>query len=130
MSDVILDPENTMADQDVCIAVGEYLTQHYPGHPWCVGCSHQPRNAARIDHGGTVNITLGYSPDRVLDGRPGAFLGYLLYISTVLGPGGAKRVMQAGGELLERWGLPRCGAGHDSALDAKAHGLIKDAAVK
>jgi hypothetical protein len=106
------DNEHAMSDQDVCIAVGEDLTQTYAGHPWMVGCDHEA---------GTVYIKLAYDPPAA---KPQlGQMEYMLHLSTVLGPGGQKRVRTAGGEMLERWGLPRAAATTDSRDAAAAHGL-------
>jgi hypothetical protein len=106
------DPDNAMADQDVCVAVGEDLARAYPGYPWMVGTSHKA---------GTVVIDLGvYKPPHLRN------YAYQLYISTILGAGGQKRVMEAGGELLERFGLRRGTAHEDTNEIAAEHGLIID----
>lgn len=110
--------EHDMADMDVCIAVGEDLTATYPGHPWMVGADHQA---------GTVAIRLAYNPP---DENPTlGQMGYLLHLSTVLGPGGQKRVRTAGAEMLERWGLPRERGTIESRAKAGEHGLDMDDAV-
>jgi hypothetical protein len=76
---------------------------------WYVGC----------DHGaGTICIDLGVPKPIGLQGW-----AYMLFITTVLGPGGQKRVMQAGGEILERYGLRRTFAHSDTADIAAEHGL-------
>lgn len=104
----------SMADQDICVAVGETLDQHYPGHPWRIGCD--------LDAGSIV-IELGYPAPSV----PGqATFGYLLHPQTLMGPNGQRRVMQAGGELLERYRLARGAATVDSAVAAAVNGLIID----
>lgn len=101
-----------MADEDLARAVGEDLMQHYPGHPWMVGCNHEA---------GTVAVQLGYIDTQ---------MGILLHIQKLLAPGGQKLAMRAGGELLERLGLPRGAATGESAVRARAHGLIQDGAVE
>lgn len=98
-----------MADEDVCRAVGEDLTDVYPGHPWAVGCDHQA---------GTVVIDLAVDKPPQL-----RTFAYMLHLSTILGPGGQKRVRQAGGELLERYGLPRARATDNSRAYARENGL-------
>lgn len=111
MSDSILTGygETRMADQDVCIAVGQDLTQTYPGYFWNVGCDH---------FAGVVNVSLA------IPGESGnTTKGFLLHLSSILGPGGQKKVRVAGGELLERWGLPRGRAPHDTIERALEHGL-------
>lgn len=105
-------PEQAMADQDVCVAVGEDLTRAYPGHYWMVGVSHEA---------GSITIDLQIDKPPHLRNY-----GYRLNISTVLGAGGQKAVMRAGGELLERFGLPRGAAHADANEAAKDHGLIID----
>lgn len=98
-----------MAEEDLCRAVGEDLTKHYPGYDWMVG--------ATLD-GGTVAINL------MVDDEPAmASYGYLLHLNTIVGPGGQHRVMQAGGELLERWGLPIGAAPDGWRKRAQEHGL-------
>lgn len=106
--------ETRMADEDLCVAIGEDLTAHYPGYPWFVGCDHAA---------GSVHIDL-------LVDKPIGFerYGFLLYISTVLGAGGQKAVLRAGGELLERFGLRRGPASPDTAQIVREHGLIIDGA--
>ena len=106
---------NGMAEQDLCRAVGESLCQHYPGHPWMVGACLEA---------GTIAIRLGYDLPQSL-----ANMGYLLHIPTLMGPGGYHRVMQAGGEWLERLGLQRGGAKHESGLVAMDNGLNTDAII-
>ena len=112
------DNEHAMSDMDVCIAVGEDLTSVYSGHPWCVGADHEA---------GTVIIRLGYNPPATNPRL--AEMGYLLHLSTVLGPGGQKKVRNAGAEMLERWGLARQRGNSDSRDAAYTHGLDTDDAI-
>lgn len=98
-----------MADQDLCIAVGEDLTRTYPGYAWMVGCNHES---------GTLHINVDVPKPAGLEGY-----GYLLHISSVIGPGGQKRVHMAGGEMLERFRLRRGVAHADTDELALAHGL-------
>jgi hypothetical protein len=104
-----------MADEDVCVAVGEDLTRAFPGYFWMVGCNHEA---------GTIQIDLpGQKPIGM------ERWGMLLHISTVLGAGGQKAVMRAGGEMLERLGLRRGAAHADTNEIALAHGLDTGNAV-
>lgn len=103
----------TMTDADLCQAIGEDLTEHYPGHPWAVGVDLES---------GSVTIRLGYP----YPGMPATSFGYLLHPATVVGPGGQHRVMQAGGELLERYQLARGAATDESADRAAENGLITE----
>lgn len=111
--------DTQMADQDLCIAVGEDLTATFPGYVWAVGCDHQA---------GVLNIRLILDADALTSRRFGEY-GYLLHISSVLGPGGQKKVRNAGGEVLERYGLPRTRAPQDVSARAVEHGLDLDAIV-
>ncbi len=106
------DGEMQMADIDVCRAVFEDLSQTYPGYGWSVGCNHDA---------GVIAIDLVV--DKPVHLRN---YGYQLYLSTVLGANGQKRVRQAGGELLERFGLRRSWAHPDTLDIAREHGLIID----
>ena len=99
-----------MADQDLCVAIGQDLTRSYPGYFWMVGVQ-----------AGSVQIDLQIEKPIGLERY-----GYRLNVSTVLGAGGQKAVMRAGGELLERFGLRRGVAHEDTAEIAKEHGLIID----
>lgn len=106
-------PEHAMEDQDVCVAVGEDLTRAYPGYLWMVGCNHAS---------GRVMIDLQVPKPPHLRNY-----GYELNIATVLGAGGQKRVHEAGGELLERFGLRRGAAHADTNAIAAEHGLTTEA---
>ena len=99
----------TMEDQDVCMAVSEDLCATYPGYPWLVGCDHDA---------GTVAIDLAVE-------KPPAFrnFGYMLHLSSIMGPGGQQKVRTAGGELLERYNLRRDRAPEDIYARAKDNGL-------
>lgn len=103
----------TMADEDLCRAVGETLAEHYPGHPWGVGVDLES---------GSITIRLGYQ----YPGMPNVSFGYLLHPHTLMGPGGQHRVMRAGGEMLERFMLARGPADGDSEARAHDNGLITD----
>jgi hypothetical protein len=108
---------HAMSDIDVCRAVGEDLTAHYPGYPWMVGCNHEKSV-------GRVVIDLGVTKPVGMENY-----AYALYLPTVLGPGGQKRVLEAGGELLERFGLKRGAAAEDHRQRARENGLDLGGAV-
>lgn len=111
--------DTAIADVDMCIAVGEDLTQHYPGHPWQVGCNHES---------GMVTITLGYPGGQTKGGDQFQW-GYCLHLSDLMSSGAQKRVMRAGGELLERFGVARRAGDANAIVDAMAHGLDRSGAV-
>ena len=114
MSDYLAESDGprAMAEQDLCIAVGEDLARQYPGHPWIVGVDLQA---------GSIVIDLGYE-------KPPAIrnMAYLLHPQTLMGPNGQHRVMQAGGEILERFQLARGAADAESGLAAQENGLLAD----
>ena len=116
--DVEADGPDAMNERDLCVAVGEDLQRAYSGYPWLVGCSKQA---------GTVVIDL---PEAW---KPPAYkqYGILLHMGSLMGPGGQKKVFHAGGEMLERMGLPRTAAPKDAGLKARENGMdISNAVVK
>jgi hypothetical protein len=102
--------EHAMAEEDLCRAVGEDLQRAYANYPWMVGC-----NVAA----GTVVINLP-EPWKPLKYRN---YGILLHMGSLMGPGGQKKVLYAGGELLERMGLPREAAPANAGQKAKENGM-------
>lgn len=95
-------------DMAMCKRVSEALEHHYPGHPWSIGCDHEQ---------GIVVIRLMYPS---LDNKP---WGYVIPIAGLKGDPAMTRVMQAGGEWLERWGLERRGSRDSDFGDALRGGL-------
>ena len=98
-----------MQDRDVCLAVSETLTRAYPGYPWLVGANHEA---------GTVVIDLELDKPIGLSNY-----AYLLHIPTLMAPGAQTRVLAAGGELLERFGLQRGAAPKDVGQRAAEGGF-------
>lgn len=97
-------------DADLCRKISDILMMHYPEHLWMVGADHQA---------GMIYVELPY--DSVI--RNFQF-GFNMHISKL---GNArtmeKKVMKAGGELLERFKLKR-GRADDGFLSlAKENGL-------
>lgn len=86
--------ENDSADIELCGKVSDILNRAYPAHLWMVGCDHKA---------GLIYVELPYGNS--VKAFP---YGFALHIGKL---GGAKtmkkKVQWAGGELLERWGLPR-----------------------
>lgn len=75
--------------------VGEKLEQFYPGHPWMVEVS-----IGKNGRDGLIKFRL--------NGIMPAHYWYILKMSAVLtDPGGRTTVLRGGGELLERYKLPR-----------------------
>lgn len=105
-------------DIALCKSVWEVLDKHYPGHPWMVGADH---------FAGVVTIQLAYE-DRVEFNY--SRYGFLLHIRNLDAPESMKKVMRAGGEMLERWKLARSGANQHAVGDARRNGIIREGALK
>lgn len=99
------------ADEALCLVIGRDLTETYPGYGWDVGANHEA---------GVIAIKLAVP---TLGGM--AQPGFLVHISTAVGPGGQKKVREAGGEILERWRLQRDQAPRDWVQRAQENGLDK-----
>lgn len=114
MSDNFYDAEysgdTAIQDELACNQAMRVLQQHYPNHPWLVGCDH---------FAGMVHCRLLYSGQKITNNG----YGFMLKLSTIFGPDGDKRIVQAGGECLERFDLARNGATPESALRAYENGL-------
>ena len=76
-------------ENEIAKNVAELLQQTYPGYQWAVNADL---------HGGVVHI---YNLN--LSGR----WGFLMKVKDVVEDGGKRKVMQAGGELLERYRVSR-----------------------
>jgi hypothetical protein len=97
------------ADEALCIIVGRDLTETFPGYAWDVGVNHEA---------GVLSIRLSIP---VFGGM--AQPGFLMHIATAVGPGGQKKVRDAGGEVLERYRLRRDRAAPDWVEHANQNGL-------
>lgn len=91
-TDLIIESKDASSvtwEMKIAKACTDHLQSHYPGHLWAV-------NVNSI--GGTINIfNLAIS----------SIYGYLLYMTTVENDRKLACVTKAGGELLERGGLPK-----------------------
>jgi hypothetical protein len=102
------------ADMALAAAVYHKLDAHYPGHQWRVSA----------DHGtGIVTVQLLYLDTEQRHGR----WGVLIKIDRLNGDPNLRAAVTAGGELLERFGLPRTRGRVDweTKQRALAHGLDK-----
>lgn len=104
--------ETEASERALCYCIGVDLMQTYPGYVWNVGFTRE---------GGVVTIMLVVP----LSVRPGGMgsPGFLMHAATAVGPGGQARVRAAGGEILERWRLPRDKAPADWVEMAWDNGL-------
>lgn len=117
-TDIDIHTEHDAADIIICQQVNEILQKHYPGHLWAIGCNHDA---------GIIHIELPYQT-RVQTRFP---FGFLMHISSTKSyTEMEKKVMQFGGELLERYKLVRGPATDFSAALAKENGLDIDGAIK
>jgi len=94
-------------DVDMARAIGDKLTEHYPGHPWFV----------EVDSiGGLVHISI---PVLMHNWR------FNLKLRELASDPGLKLVVKAGGEILERWQVPRSRidvAAFSAAMRHRLHG--------
>jgi hypothetical protein len=117
VTSIDISSEHDLADIEACHRVGEILSIQYPGHPWQVGVKHDA---------GTIHIELPYLT-RLRTRFP---YGFLLHLSSLRNHDTArKKVIWAGGELLERYGLPRGAATADTPALAMQNGLDRSSPV-
>lgn len=101
--------ETAAADLALCKEVCEELNRYYPEHGWLVTCRHDA---------GTISIDLPFEKP-----KQHALYGMLLHITSLSDEVSKRKIMRAGGELLERWGIGRRRARPEDAWEAKEHGL-------
>lgn len=90
------------ADTALARKVGETLQRHYADHPWLV----------EVDHAqGVVMISLPIIMPRNRK--------YVLHTSSLAADPGLRAVIRAGGEILERYNVPRSGFSLDRFLEAR-----------
>jgi hypothetical protein len=102
------------ADATLAVAIYHRLVEEYPGHRWQVSADHEA---------GVATVRLGYLDPLKIEH---SLYGFVLHIDK-LDPG-LFGIVRAGGECLERYGLPRAKAGEDAGARALAHGLDVTAA--
>lgn len=91
------------ADLALTKRVAETLERHYPSHPWMVETSHAQ---------GVVMISLP-----IIQPRNQKFI---LHIDRLKSDPAFRSVVRAGGEILERYSVPRAGFNLDAFLQARA----------
>lgn len=119
MSDTIIlsqDDGLSKDEQFFCMAALRELHHYYAGHPWCAGAQVTPT-------GGVVYISLMYTDEvgrLLMSGRK-----YVLKLDEIGTSAEAwtKEIMRAGGEVLERLGLPRGPYQDGAMMDARSHGF-------
>lgn len=95
------------ADLALTKRIAETLEQHYPGHAWMVRVTHA---------GGIAQIALP-----ILMPRNQFFV---LHLHRLSGDPGLKAVIRAGGDILERYNLPRQAFSLDDFLQARSTSLF------
>lgn len=78
------------ADRALTLAVADKLERHYPGHPWLIEASHK-QGVVMI----SIPIFMGWKRK------------YVIHISALKSDPGMRHVVRAGGEILERFKMPR-----------------------
>lgn len=104
------DGDTAPRDLIACEKAMRVLQQHYPDHPWLIGAD---------QFAGMIHCRLLYNGQGVSNNG----YGFMLRLSTIESADGERRLMQAGGECLERFNLAREHATAESALRAAEHGL-------
>lgn len=99
--------DDVVKDMAVGKQVMDILEDKYPLHPWFVNCSHEA---------GTVTIQLMYEgADKKL--RVWRY-GFLLHLNKLKGHDDMqRRVMLAGGEVLERYNMARAQASENDIMN-------------
>lgn len=97
-----IDPYLT-ADVTLMKQISDVLERHYPCHPWMVKVTHK-QGVAMIK----LPILMGRNDE------------YVLHINRLKGDPGLRAVVRAGGELLERYNVPRQAFSIDHFLSARA----------
>lgn len=105
--------DQEIKDLDLGKKIMEALEKYYAGHSWFVNVCHDA---------GTASIQLMYKDKQ---NQPLIWKwGYLLHIKNLLQPDDInKKVMTAGGEILERFRLKRESASSESEILAAVNGL-------
>jgi hypothetical protein len=94
---------HAIADMALAKKVGDALQRHYPDHPWMVEVNHAQ---------GVIMISL---PIVMAQNKK-----FVIHVSSLLADPGLRSVMRAGGEILERYKVPRAGFSLDRFLEARA----------
>lgn len=102
--------ENEAKDVALCKRILDALNKYYYGHRWFVNADHTA---------GTACLFLLYGDNNGRVKRAGC----LMHINKIQENDGLKQIMIYGGELLERFGLPRTKASEESAMLARQNGM-------
>lgn len=107
--------KNKQADIAMCRRIVNVLFQHYPRHVWHVTVDSRP-------HVGTAEIKLLYTDHLGVLPR----LGYRLHLNKITD----RKIMRAGGELLERYRIARGQANEYARYDIITNGIDRAGEIK
>lgn len=88
----------------------------YPGYDWLATVNFEA---------GVMNLDLICEKPIGLQGH-----GYLLHLKSVMNPDGERKILNAGGEMLERFGLRRDRADAEWRMQARENGLDMGNVIK
>jgi hypothetical protein len=103
------------AEEGLCRLALMVLNRAYPGYDFIASCNFQA---------GVLNLDVICEKPIGLQGY-----GYLLHLPNVMNPDGERRIVNAGGEMLERFGLRRDRADAEWRMHARENGLDVGGAV-
>ena len=104
--------ETYLKDMDIGKKVLDVLEKYYAYHAWFVDCNHEA---------GTVSIQLMYQGPRA-EMKIWKF-GFLLHLNKLDSGNMDKKVMRAGGEILERYHIARKRATENDLIDFMSQGV-------
>lgn len=100
---------NQRAEETLCTIVLTALNKAYPGYDFIASCNFLA---------GVLNLDVLCDKPIGLQGH-----GYLLHLSSLMSADGERKVLNAGGEMLERFGLRRDRADAEWRQSARENGL-------
>lgn len=110
--------ENKLKDLEVGKRILDVLEKYYPLHPWFASCCHEA---------GVATVQLMYDGQ---DGKTHIWkYGYVLHLSRLIVDDFEHKVMEAGGEVLERYHMAREQVSMNSFIDFKEKGIDKHCMV-
>jgi len=111
--------ETAGTDIAICRRIHEVLEKHFPGYDWIIEANSD--NTVL-----TATIKLAYTDNL---GRLTRF-GCLMHLKSYFDAESERKIMQLGGELLERCGLSRKKANRDTRLLYRLNGMDTGNAIR
>lgn len=104
--------EHKLKDLAIGKKILDILEKYYAGHDWFVNCCHQA---------GTATVQLMYEGQ---DKKVRIWkYGFVLHLINLVGDELDKKVMRAGGEVLERYNMARKAVSENSIIDFFTNGI-------